>query len=272
MAPITVQAATNRRRFLTGGAALVGAVLVGCSGDDGASGGDDGEGDGGSQARAGDTTTGTDAAAGADDAPTTLTAADFAALDTCLLTPEQMEGPFYVAGDMVRRDITDGLPGHPLRLGLRVVDAACEPVPGAVVDIWHADVDGDYSGYVDGTAGDDAGEGTTFLRGTQVAGDEGIVEFATNYPGWYTGRAVHIHVKAHIDGTTVLTSQLYFAEDVTDAVHAQGPYAAHGARDTRNEDDGIAGDPQAAGNMLTTSAAGDGTLGLVVLGIDPAAV
>ena len=79
--------------------------------------------------------------------------------------------------------------------------------------------------------------------------DEGIVEFATVYPGWYPGRAVHVHVKAHLDGATVLTSQLYFPEDLTDEVHAEGPYADHGTRDTRNEDDGIAGDPASAGNL-----------------------
>ncbi len=165
MPPTIERHTTNRRGFLAGGAALMGAVLVGCSGDDDAIGGE-GEGDG----ERGDDPTGDGAATsttaeGAGDGSSPLTAADFAALGTCLLTPEQMEGPFYLAGDMVRRDITDGLPGHPLRLGVRVVDAACEPIPGAVVDIWHADVDGDYSGYIDGTAGDDAGEGTTFLRG-----------------------------------------------------------------------------------------------------------
>jgi protocatechuate 3,4-dioxygenase beta subunit len=251
---------TSRRTFLAGGAALVGAVLAGCSGDD--------------DGAAGSSTTAPTERGAADSAaePTTLTADDFAALAACLLTPEQTEGPFYLAGDMVRRDITEGLPGHPLRLGIRVVDAACEPVRGAVVDVWHTDVDGDYSAFADGSgSADDAAEGTTFLRGSQVADGEGIVEFGTVYPGWYQGRAVHVHVKAHLDGTTVLTSQLYFPEDLTDEVHAREPYVAHGARDTRNEDDPIAGDPQAAGNLLATSAAGDGTLGLVVLGVDPAA-
>ena len=264
--------ATSRRTFLAGGAALVGAVLAGCSGDDDDGGGAgaerDGDGAAGSSTMAPTERGATDGPA----EPTTLTADDFAALGACLLTPEQTEGPFYLAGDMVRRDITEGLPGRPLRLGIRVVDAACEPVRGAVVDVWHTDVDGDYSGFADGSgSADDAAEGTTFLRGSQVADGEGIVEFGTVYPGWYQGRAVHIHVKAHLAGTTVLTSQLYFPEDLTDEVHAREPYVAHGARDTRNEDDPIAGDPQAAGNLLATSAAGDGTLGLVVLGVDPAA-
>ncbi len=275
MDPTPPPATRGRRAFLGGGAALVGALLAGCSGyggSDDEGGGSDGSADGGAGAGDGGGSGSTDAPGPAEGEAGTLTAADFDGLGTCLLTPEQTEGPFYLAGDMVRRDITDGMVGHPLRLGIRVVDAACEPVPGAVVDVWHCDVDGDYSGFTDGSGGgDDAGAGTSFLRGSQVADSAGIVEFATNYPGWYQGRAVHIHVKAHLDGTTVLTSQLYFPEDVTDGVHAEDPYAAHGPRDTGNADDAIAGDPAAEGTLLATSAAGAGTQGLVVLGVDPAA-
>ena len=142
--------------------------------------------------------------------------------------------------------------------------------PAPVVDVWHADATGDYSAFVDGSHAGEAGEGSTFLRGSQAANADGIVEFATVYPGWYPGRAVHVHVKAHLDGTTVLTSQLYFPEDLTDAVHAEVPYADHGTRDTRNADDGIAGDPAAPATWSPASSAGDGTLGLVVLGVDPA--
>jgi hypothetical protein len=80
---------------------------------------------------------------------------------------------------------------------------------------------------------------------------------------------VHIHTKVRLDDAAVLTTQLYLPDDLTDEVHAEDPYAAHGTRDTRNEDDSIAGDPAANGNLLATSAAGTGTLGLVVLGVDP---
>jgi protocatechuate 3,4-dioxygenase beta subunit len=258
-------AGTSRRSFLAGGAALVGAVLAGCAGSD-----DDG---GGAEAEGGTTTSTTAAtetteATGAGEAAA-LTADDFASLGTCRLTPEQTEGPFYLDVGLERRDITEGVAGHPLRLGVRVVDADCNPVPGAVVDVWHADTAGDYSAFRDRSGDDEAGEGTTFLRGSQVAGDEGIVEFATVYPGWYPGRAVHIHTKVRLDDAAVLTTQLYFAEDVTDEVYTEDPYAGRGTRDTRNEDDAIAGDPAANGNLLTTSAAGQGTLGLVVLGVDP---
>jgi protocatechuate 3,4-dioxygenase beta subunit len=263
----------GRRRLLAGGAALAGAAALGLAGlgcsDDDAGGGDDAGGEGGSGGgSAADSTASTPPPAGGG---TALTAADFAALTPCLLTPEQTEGPFYLASDLERRDITEGRAGHPLRLGLQVVDAACSPITGARVDVWHADAAGDYSGFVDGSHAGEAGEGTTFLRGSQLANGEGIVEFATVYPGWYPGRAVHVHVKALIDGAAVLTSQLYFPEDLTDTVQAGDPYAAHGTRDTRNGDDAIAGDPATAGNLVTATPEGDGTLALVVLGVDPAA-
>jgi protocatechuate 3,4-dioxygenase beta subunit len=257
---------TTRRAFLAGGAALAGLVAAGCSSGDG--------GDGGGAA---DRSPGTGPAAGsspassapaAADGPPTLTAADFDGLGVCRLTPEQTAGPFYTDVGLVRRDITEGLAGQPLRLGVRVVDRDCRPVPGAVVDVWHTDVDGDYSAFTDQAGGgDDAGPGTTFLRGTQVADDQGIVEFATNYPGWYRGRAVHIHAKVRVDDETVLTTQLYFPDDLSDEVQSAGPYAAHGERDTRNADDGIAGDPAAKGTLLATSATAGITQGLIVVGV-----
>ena len=82
-----------------------------------------------------------------------------------------------------RSDITEDYPGHPLRLGIRVVDESCSPIPNADVEIWHADAGGDYSAFVDNGGGKDDGAGTTFLRGTQPSNDDGIVEFQTIYPG-----------------------------------------------------------------------------------------
>jgi protocatechuate 3,4-dioxygenase beta subunit len=260
---------TTRRTFLAGGAALVGAVLAGCAG--GGDGDDDGASGSSSTGEAGSAATSTSTAAATGAAgDATLTAADFADLGTCLLAPEQTEGPFYADVGLERRDITEGLAGHPLRLGVRVVDEQCAALPGAVVDVWHCDVDGDYSAFSDGAgSSDDAGEGTTFLRGSQVADADGIVEFATNYPGWYQGRTVHIHTKVRINDAEVLTTQLYFPDDVSDEIFTEELYAGRGERDTRNEDDSIAGDPAAAGNLLTIRSPGSGTVGLVVLGVDP---
>jgi protocatechuate 3,4-dioxygenase beta subunit len=202
---------------------------------------------------------------------TPLTPADFEALPICAVLPPSTAGPFPTLEQLDRRDITEGYPGHPLRLGLRVVDAACAPIAGAEVEVWHTDATGDYSSYADGGSGKDEGAGTTFLRGFQTAGDDGIVEFLTIYPGWYEGRAVHIHVRVRVDGSEVLTSQLYFDDDYTAAIHATGEYAQFGPPDTTLADDGIAGDTATDGSRIILRAApterGDGTLGLVNLGI-----
>jgi len=96
--------------------------------------------------------------------------------------------------------------------------------------------DGTYSkGARESVPEDDA----TFLRGAQVADEHGVVQFTTIYPGWYRGRAVHIHAKVHIDRENVLTTQLYFDDDVTDEVYRHPPYDARPNRDTRNADDTI---------------------------------
>jgi hypothetical protein len=187
--------------------------------------------------------------------------------------PEKTAGPFPLDRQFDRRDITEGAPGHPLRLGLRVVDAACAAVPGAKVELWHADATGDYSAFIDNGGGKDDGPGTTFLRGTQTADANGIVEFLTIYPGWYRGRAVHIHLRVHLADSTVLTSQMFFDGDYTAGVYAGAPYAEFGLPDTSNAADSIAGDPAAEGTLVHTSpadtAGGAGTLGLLNLGIDP---
>ena len=203
---------------------------------------------------------------------TPLTAADFDALGVCALLAETTAGPFPTQDQLERRDVTEGYPGHPTRLGLRVIDAACDPVPGAVVEIWHADASGDYSEYRDGGEGKDEGEGTAFLRGHQVAGEDGIVEFHTIYPGWYRGRAVHVHLRVHVDGATVLTSQLFFDDAYSEQVYEHDPYAEFGNPDTSNDDDNIAGPAIATGGLLTVStgptAAGEGTVALTNLGVN----
>lgn len=196
-----------------------------------------------------------------DDGP--LTPADFAGLGACVLMPRAAAGPFPLDEQFIRRDVTEGYPGHPLRLGLRAIDGDCEPIPGAAVEIWHADATGDYSAFEDGGNGKDEGPGTTFLRGTQIADDDGIVEFHTVYPGWYPGRAVHIHLRVRVDDELVLTGQIYFDDDYTAGVFAGEAYADNGLPDTTNATDGLAGEVATDGSLITLTAAGDGTLGLI---------
>lgn len=258
---------TSRRRFLLGGGATV--VAAACGSDPAPS----------RDASASSTTvadsvpllsSSTTTGAGTS-ATAALTAADFDVLGTCALLPEQTAGPFPLDQQFDRRDITEGYPGHPLRLGFRVVDDACAPVAGAAVEVWHTDATGDYSAFADGGGGKDEGDGTTFLRGTQTAGEDGIVEFLSIYPGWYRGRAVHIHIRVHLDGDVALTSQVYFDDDYTASVHDGAEYLDNGLPDTSNDADGIAGDPEADGTLLELAAGGTangvGTVALLNLGI-----
>src|SRR5205085_10558214 len=125
----------------------------------------------------------------------------------CVLTPEVTEGPYYLDLNKVRSDITEGKGGAPLDLKLTVVDATgCTPIKDAAIDVWHCDAGGVYSGFSQASAGGPGGsqsttDNQTFLRGTQVTDASGLAEFQTIYPGWYRGRAVHIHMKVHVGGS-----------------------------------------------------------------------
>lgn len=174
-------------------------------------------------------------------------------LPACIVTPEQAEGPFFVDERLERADIrpdigADGAPGEvadgvPLALALRVfrIGRDCEPLPGAVVDVWHCDALGRYSDVRDRTADT---VGRSFLRGYQVTDANGEVRFRTIYPGWYPGRAVHIHFKVRAPdaaGREVeFTSQFYFHDALSDEIHTREPYAREGAEGrTPNARDGL---------------------------------
>ncbi|MEV0732814.1 intradiol ring-cleavage dioxygenase [Polymorphospora sp. NPDC050346] len=197
---------------------------------------------------------------------------------SCVVTPEQTEGPYYFDPKVIRSDIREDRPGMRLRLAVRVREVGdCAPVPNAAVDIWHCDAGGLYSGFESASTGSGGppgrgGTGRTddeiYLRGAQVTNADGIVEFVTVYPGWYRGRTVHIHTKVHLDTSTTLTTQFYFDEAVSAQVYATEPYSSHAGRDTTNERDGVmrsGGDPPP---MLTLSRDGDGYLGLITIGVD----
>jgi protocatechuate 3,4-dioxygenase beta subunit len=181
----------------------------------------------------------------------------------CTLTAEQEEGPYYVDYGKMRSDITEGKTGTPLRLRIALLHAKrCAPLADASLDIWHCDAEGIYSGFTanhggggpggpgrgpgpgrfpggpppggfgqgpppGGPRGHHAMDATRFLRGVQSTDSSGMVEFATIYPGWYEGRAIHIHVKVHAGGQVVHTGQLFFPEEVTARMAQLQPYAKH---------------------------------------------
>jgi protocatechuate 3,4-dioxygenase beta subunit len=183
-------------------------------------------------------------------------------LVTCVLTPELTEGPYYVSGERLRRDITEGKPGTALLLNLTVLNAStCKPVKNAAVDIWHCDALGVYSGAIANKAG------TNFMRGIQKTNVKGVATFKTVYPGWYPGRAVHIHVKVHVAGSVVHTGQLFFPAAVTNTVYRAAPYKNHGTTsDTLNADDSIFRNGGSKG-MLSLKKSGSGYTGSIGMGV-----
>ena len=169
----------------------------------------------------------------------------------CRLWPEQTEGPYYRDAPPERTDIIEDRPGVPLRLGLRLLAAkAATPLAGVLVEVWHADHEGRYSGFPPFQAQpgqvvtsasvprDIVAPGETFLRGAQRTDERGMCAFRTVYPGWYSSRTVHIHLRAHL-GARTATTQLYFPDAVSDNVFSVSPYAARSRRDTTNETDSI---------------------------------
>jgi protocatechuate 3,4-dioxygenase beta subunit len=197
----------------------------------------------------------------ADAADSGLAAVD-AGLVSCVLTPEMTEGPYYVPGDKVRRNVTEGRPGTPLTLRLTVLNvSSCKPIKGAAVDIWHCDAGGLYS--------EEAQLGTgsqTFMRGIQRTDKDGLALFRTIYPGWYQGRTVHIHVKVYLGGRTVHTGQLFFPDTLTDTVYRRSPYSSRGARTTRNASDSIFVNGGKR-SMLRLARSGSGYVGRITMGV-----
>ncbi|WP_053846036.1 intradiol ring-cleavage dioxygenase [Streptomyces sp. NRRL B-24085] len=209
--------------------------------------------------------------------------APVAAAAVCTLTKEMTEGPYYLDGQYVRSDITEGKTGFPLELALTVVDDdTCAAISDALVEIWHCDALGEYSGYV-GNNGHDEPDSGTFLRGGTLTDSGGVARITTVYPGWYRGRCVHIHVKVHVDvtltadgsftgGTELHTGQLFFDETVTARVGALPPYSANTVTRTTLAQDGIYDDGGAASGLLTLTALGSspsaGYTGTLTLGVE----
>lgn len=181
-------------------------------------------------------------------ATTTTTTPPTSPNAACLVSPTETRGPYPDTVGMInnssflRRDITEGKPGIPLALTLTVVNvnSACAAVGGLQVEIWQCDATGHYSEYAQPGFN---GTGQTFLRGVQTTDANGQVTFNTIYPGWYAGRATHIHVDVYRSGAIVKSTQIAFPETVSSAVYASGVYAAHGQNNqTSNANDNVFSD------------------------------
>ena len=259
----------DRRQALGAfGTISLGGLLAACGGD---------SGEGGSASVA--TTSGDTATVAPKTTTSDATGARFDDGASCTLTVEETEGPYYFDADKIRSDIREDRKGTRLTLALRVLDAStCKPIPDAVVDIWHADAGGAYSGFDGGRARAGGGPGgggggpgggggattaTRYLRGAQVTNKDGVAEFTTIYPGWYQGRTTHIHAKVHLDNATVLTTQLFFEDDLSTKVYEGSAYAGHGQRDQFNDSDGIFD----ASLVVGAKADGDGYLGAMTFNV-----
>jgi protocatechuate 3,4-dioxygenase beta subunit len=276
----------SRRSLVAGiGSIGLGTLLAACSGSSGSS-------------ASVTTTTGESATV----SPQASTTADltslFSGANTCTLTATTTQGPYYFDADKIRSDIREDRQGTRLRLAIKVQDSEkCTPLSNAVVEIWHCDAAGLYSGAESLSQGGGGGGGRPpsgpppsggpppqgggtgesdgsmdltptddkrYLRGAQVTNADGIVEFTTIWPGWYRGRTVHVHAMVHAGNQRVLTTQMMFDEALNTKVFANAPYAAHTGRDTLNDGDNIYKDSM----LLKVTEDGDGYLGVIVFAAD----
>ena len=200
------------------------------------------------------------------------------AATACTLTPEQEEGPFYVDLEKIRSNIVGGRQGAQLDLGITIIDSStCKPVSGAAVDIWQADAVGKYS--------DESSEGTvgqTWLRGVQITNAAGLARFTTIYPGFYAGRAPHIHAKVHIGGSASgakyagghvsHTGQMLFPEAISTKVYKTAPYLSDPNPRTLNAEDRVYTEQGGSRSTIKlTGVVANGLKGRITLAVDTAA-
>ena len=196
-----------------------------------------------------------------------MSAAPKLADDICILTSSQVEGPFFISSP-IRSDIREDRKGKGFNLKMQIVRMPeCLPVEGALVELWHCDAEGRYSGYPGEIAHDLWGtlrliglsganvkpvNEARFLRGAQVSDAGGQVEFKTIFPGWYEPRAPHIHFKIIIDNQEQLTSQFYFESEFCRQIYLnEQPYDQYGDSLYTTKNDAVFGqDPTAEGLLL----------------------
>ncbi|RPA85913.1 aromatic compound dioxygenase [Ascobolus immersus RN42] len=181
---------------------------------------------------------------------------------SCVLSPEVDTGPYYLNAQLIREDIREGQVGVPVLLDAQVIDVnTCQPIPNIYVDFWSCNSTGTYSGYaVEGTLG------LTHLRGIGVTDEDGIAQITTIFPGWYSGRATHIHVATHHNavantntktitgGTVSHVGQIFFEEKFLTQIDNTAPYNRNTLRRVRNAEDIYVGQAQANGyNSVATS-------------------
>jgi protocatechuate 3,4-dioxygenase beta subunit len=165
----------------------------------------------------------------------------------CVVSPKETKGPFpnKTPSEMVMANIKSDRAGIAMLINLAVVDKSknCKPLAEAMVDVWHCDKDGNYSEYGNHPMQRKDFTQEHFLRGRQITDFGGKVSFLSIYPGWYSGRAPHIHVEIFDkNGKSLLVTQVAFPENISDTVYTSPLYAGRGKADTSNSRDGIFAD------------------------------
>lgn len=181
----------------------------------------------------------------------------------CALLVAATEGPCTEAADQVRKDISEGLTGLPVRLALKVVDSSCKAISGAKVKVWHTQISGSYSGNTPnpGMCLKSSSEASKhYFRGVQTSDAAGRVDFDTCFPGWYRGRTIHIHFTVSKGGKS-FTSQLLFDQALITEIFSSHPeYKPYGQPDTSNASDNVVRGNELAKFILTTARMSDGVM------------
>jgi protocatechuate 3,4-dioxygenase beta subunit len=190
-----------------------------------------------------------------------------ASVATCAVLNMTTAGPCTTASTIVRQDVSEGYTGLPVRLALKLVSkTGCTPVAGATIEIWHTKLNGVYSGVTPNPQmcyGTESSAATKmFMRGSQVTDANGEVAFNTCFPGWYRGRAIHVHFRVYVNGTVTETSQLFFNEALTAQIFAtHAEYKSFGQPDTSLASDNIIGSvSDKAPYILDTALMTDGAM------------
>ncbi|KAH8587767.1 Intradiol ring-cleavage dioxygenase [Bisporella sp. PMI_857] len=173
---------------------------------------------------------------------------------SCILSPEGEIGPYYVLGEYVRQNITEDQLGVPVIIDAQFINVAtCEPVPNLMWDLWHANSTGVYGGVIgssNGNPDDLSNLNNTFLRGLQLSDADGVAQFDSIFPGHYSGRATHMHVVGHLNGTILPNGtytggtiahigQLFFDQDLITEVNLLPPYVDNAIAITENVNDRV---------------------------------
>ncbi|KAF2226631.1 Intradiol ring-cleavage dioxygenase [Elsinoe ampelina] len=211
---------------------------------------------------------------------------------SCILTPEVTYGPYYVSGEHYRTNVVEDQEGVPVHIEYQYIDVeTCEVATGLYIETWSTNATGVYAGVVasgNGDQSDTSNLNKTFQRGVTKVDSDGVGFFDVLFPGYYTGRTTHIHLMTHLNGTVfenktfqsdnvVHVGQLFFDEDLIDAVNAVAPYNTNTQTRTYNADDSIA--QQGADNNYDPfpdwtylgSDISDGILAWIAIGINKTA-